>query len=176
MRQDFKCFCFNWIMSAALSSQQLSVILEVMHYCRMFTIGMKHVPEHFLTIDDNGEEAIVQWSESLVTRGDNFMKYLKNYNKQEVLGVTILNVFDSRLSTPWYRRYTILSSQYADFLNTWKQIYVSYINDIGHRNDYFYMQVLQGSCVGNKQLILQTVAPKWAKFLDFFPLGATNIS
>ena len=45
-------------------------------------------------------------------------------------------------------------------------MYVSYINDIGHQNNYFYMQVLQGSCVGNEQL-LQTVAPKWAEFLDF---------
>ena len=45
-------------------------------------------------------------------------------------------------------------------------MYVSYINDIGHRNNYLYMQVLQGSCVGNKQL-LQRVAPNWDKFLDF---------
>ena len=46
-------------------------------------------------------------------------------------------------------------------------MYVSYINNIGHRNNYFYMQVLQGSCVGtgNKQL-LQTVAPNRDNFLD----------
>ena len=25
-------------------------------------------------------------------------------------------------------------------------MYVSYINDIGHQNNYFYMRVLQGSC------------------------------
>ena len=32
-------------------------------------------------------------------------------------------------------------------------MYVSNINDIGHRYiNYFYMQVLQGSCVGNIQL------------------------
>ena len=46
------------------------------------------------------------------------------------------------------------------------KIYVSYITDIGHRNNYFYMQILQGSCVANKQL-LQTVAPKRAEFLDY---------
>ena len=28
-------------------------------------------------------------------------------------------------------------------------MYVSYINDIGHRNNYFYMRGLQGTCVGN---------------------------
>ena len=45
-------------------------------------------------------------------------------------------------------------------------MYVLYINDIGHQNNYFYMQVLQGSYVGNKQL-LQTVAPKRVEFLYF---------
>ena len=40
-------------------------------------------------------------------------------------------------------------------------MYVSYINDFGHRNNYFYMQVLQGSSVGNKQLLQTCEINKW---------------
>ena len=55
----------------------------------------------------------------------------------------------------------IVSINYVDFFKYMKKMYVTYINDIGHRNNYFSIQVLQGSCVGDKQL-LQTLAPKRA--------------
>ena len=42
------------------------------------------------------------------------------------------------------------------FFKYMKKMYVSYINDIGHRIWLFYMQVLQGRCIGNKELY-QTV-------------------
>ena len=44
-------------------------------------------------------------------------------------------------------------------------MYVSNIKDIGHRYmNYFYLQVLQGSCVGNIQLNCS----KRVRFLDLY--------
>ena len=40
--------------------------------------------QHNLTIDHNGEQAVIQWCQSLVARGDDFMKHLqRKKNDQE---------------------------------------------------------------------------------------------
>ena len=81
------------------------------------------------------------------------------------LGVTILIFWDSRLSTAMISAiYDIIVSIRRYFKYKIKCMYHT-LTTLNSEINYFCMQVLQGSCVGKKQL-LQTVASNRAEFLD----------